>query len=203
MLRQERQARQAAEEKVRRMEESTASKPVTKVEEEPVIAEQIKEEMSPNSTSDDTNETRLQQQIDQMLSDMQLIKTNLEQTTQRAEVAETEKTSLVAMIEKYRKEREAEESLSRSQNATETDVEEIERPELDLEHANATLKNGLQNGYVRGPKLPENLQHAVATALQQQASGDPQYAPYVSMMGVVLLGVGIMAYLNSWQKVDK
>ncbi|KAJ5846180.1 hypothetical protein N7534_009849 [Penicillium rubens] len=28
-------------------------------------------------------------------------------------------------------------------------------------------------------------------------------SPYASMFGVVLLGVGLMAYLNGWQKMDK
>lgn len=207
MLRQERQARQAAEDKVKRMEESTISKPVMKVEEEPSTVEEPKQESIPESAVENSNETRLQLQIDQMLSEMQLIKTNLEQTTQRAEVAETEKTSLAAMIEKYRQEREEQKSSSRSSHETDDDIEEIERPEFDLNNSNATIKDGRQsNGYVRGPKLPADLQHVVATALQhQQINGEvpAQYAPYVSMMGVVLIGVGIMAYLNSWQKVDK
>lgn len=207
MLRQERQARQAAEDKVKRMEESTISKPITKVEEEPAIIEEPKQESIPDPPANNENEMRLQQQIDQMLSEMQLIKTNLEQTTQRAEIAETEKSSLSAMIEKFRLEREEQEALSRSQSGPDDDVEEIERPGFDLENSNATIKDGRHmNGHARGPKLPENLQQVVATALQQQqANGEmsAQYAPYVSMMGVVLIGVGIMAYLNSWQKVDK
>jgi hypothetical protein len=30
-----------------------------------------------------------------------------------------------------------------------------------------------------------------------------QSTPYASMLGVVLLGVGLMAYLNGWQRIDK
>jgi hypothetical protein len=30
-----------------------------------------------------------------------------------------------------------------------------------------------------------------------------QSAPYASILGVVLIGVGLMTYLNSWQKLEK
>lgn len=64
---------------------------------------------------------------------------------------------------------------------------------------------------------PSNLQaleRSMATALQsatttaQSGSGGGrevalQSAPYVSMVGVVLIGVGLMTWLNGWQKVDR
>ena len=206
LLRQEKQAREAAEDKVKRLEESMNAKPVSKVEEETPPDEENKQESSKH-VDNTVTDSDLQQQIDVMLLEMQTMRTSLEQTTQRAEVAETEKVSLTAMIEKYRKEREQEESVSLMQDAQDDDIEEINRSDADANPLNATIKDYRHtNGHVRGSKIPESLQHAVATALQQQqANGDvpPQYAPYVSMMGVVLIGVGIMAYLNSWQKVDK
>ncbi|KAL8874007.1 MAG: hypothetical protein Q9174_000603 [Haloplaca sp. 1 TL-2023] len=56
------------------------------------------------------------------------------------------------------------------------------------------------------------LERSMAAALQQQSSwvkngGGKDVAmhsaPYVSMVGVVLIGVGLMTWLNGWQKVDR
>lgn len=44
---------------------------------------------------------------------------------------------------------------------------------------------------------------AFATQQQQKQSLVEQSSPYASMLGVVLLGVGLMAYLNGWQKVER
>ena len=54
-------------------------------------------------------------------------------------------------------------------------------------------------------KFQQELQRTVSNALQHQhASPDGggrvlQSAPYVSMVGVVLIGVGLMTWLNGWQ----
>ncbi|KAL8882130.1 MAG: hypothetical protein Q9198_000815 [Flavoplaca austrocitrina] len=50
------------------------------------------------------------------------------------------------------------------------------------------------------------LQSAVTTAPSGSRGGRDvalQSAPYVSMVGVVLIGVGIMTWLNGWQKVER
>ncbi|RMZ81244.1 hypothetical protein DV737_g2543, partial [Chaetothyriales sp. CBS 132003] len=48
------------------------------------------------------------------------------------------------------------------------------------------------------------LEHVVTTVLRKDENGEVLVsAPYVSMLGVVLIGVGLMAYLNSWQKTDR
>ncbi|KAI9697480.1 MAG: hypothetical protein M1820_007815 [Bogoriella megaspora] len=56
------------------------------------------------------------------------------------------------------------------------------------------------------------LEQAITSALghghvQATRNGKPdrlaQSAPYISMMTVVLLGFGMMSYLNSWQKMDR
>lgn len=207
MLKQERQAREAAEDKVKRLEETTASK-ATSAEEEPVAVEEMPktEHISSPPPQESHTESALQQRIDMMLSEMQIMQQNIEQTTKRAEDAEAEKSSLAEMIEKYRKqnsgdgivgakEKSEDERTSMSRDVTVGEQQDV--VEKDVRHT---------NGYVRGPKLPEQLQQAVTMALQhQQQNGEipAQYAPYVSMVGVVLIGVGLMAYLNSWQKVDK
>lgn len=208
MLRQERQAREAAEDKVKRLEESSAAQPVSVVEEEPEPVEQPKSENEQSPPPEDTEaESRLQERIDMMLSEMQQMQKNLENTTQRAEAAESEKSSLAAMIEKFRREREENESNQPVAKPNDETIEEKSKSHTDQEQSSGTIKDIRQaNGHVRMPKLPEDLQHAVTTVLQQQqADGEvpAHIAPYVSILGVVLIGVGVMAYLNSWQKVDK
>lgn len=207
MLRQERQARHAAEDKIRHLEES-GSKPVVSEDKSNKSVEETKSEIQQAPTQlENQDDTMLQQRIDMMLSEMQIMQENMDQTTKRAETAEAERTSLAALIERYRKEREDAEASDEAAVDDGTNEEIAGSGELDL--SAATLKEHRQsNGHAQIPKLPEHLQHAVTTMLQQQqqqANGEvpAHVAPYVSMMGVVLIGVGIMAYLNSWQKVDK
>jgi len=209
MLKQERQARQAAEDKIRRLEESSSSKPVVLDEEQNKSVEEIKPETNQVPAQQaHQDDAVLQQRIDMMLSEMQIMQENMEQTTKRAETAEAERTSLAAMIERYRKEREDAEASDEAA-IDDGSIEEITESQTDLDLSATILKDHRHsNGHVQIPKLPEHLQHAVATMLQQQqqqSNGEvpAHVAPYVSMMGVVLIGVGIMAYLNSWQKVDK
>jgi len=208
MLKQESQARQAAEERVKRLEESSKAKPVVLDEEPTEAVEGTKPDTKQTSTPQEVQDvSALQQRIDTMLSEMQIMQQNMEQTTKRADTAEAERTSLAAMIERYRKERDDAEA-DHEAVMDDDSVEEIPRSQADLDFSGATFKNHRQaNGHVQMPKLPEHLQQAVTTMLQQQQQSDgevpAQYAPYVSMMGVVLIGVGIMAYLNSWQKVDR
>lgn len=209
MLRQERQAREAAEDKVKRLEQSASSKPIVVVDDEqrPTASEASDSDATqPTAPPDPRTESALQQRLDIMLSEMQAMQSNLEQTTKRADAAEAERSSLAEMIEKYRKERQ--EASTTFGAAADDAVESIPRAQPDLAQSVATVQDIRQaNGHTRNPKFPAHLHQAVATALQQQQQGNgevpAQYAPYVSMMGVVLLGVGIMAYLNSWQKVDK
>lgn len=207
MLKQERQAREAAEDKVKRLEETKNASSILE-EEKPTTVEECKADEVPTQVPQDgRKELELQQRIDMMLSEMQLMQKTLEQTTQRAESAEAEKSSLAEMIEKYRKQ--GQEAESRQIVADRRDEESTTVEEGSEGQQNGVIKDARQtNGHVRPPKVPEHVQKAVAMALQQQQqqqSGEvpAQYAPYVSMMGVVLIGVGLMAYLNSWQRVDK
>ena len=207
MLRQERQAREAAEAKMKRMEETQSARPITHMEQEDQIKKDSKSpEKIQSSEQDPAVETESQERLNMAYSQLEAMRQELHEVKQQRESAESEKSSLAAMIEKYRKEREKDDVNAVTTADKENDVEEIPRSSSDLDHTNATVKGTSHaNGQLRTPRLPEHLQHAVSTVLQQQANGEvpAHYAPYVSMMGVVLIGVGVMAYLNSWQKVDK
>lgn len=208
MLKHERQAREAAEDKVKRLEETTASKAISP-QKESVVEEMPKaEEVSSAPGQDNHKETQLQQRIDMMLAEMQIMQQDMQKTTKRAEDAEAEKSTLAEMIEKYRKENQGNGTTGVvAQNKADSEVNRDSSTDAQGDEAEKDIRQ--TNGHVRGPKLPEPLQNAVRMALQhqqqQQQSGEipAQYAPYVSMVGVVLIGVGLMAYLNSWQKVDK
>ena len=85
-----------------------------------------------------------------------------------------------------------------------------------------TQQKGLSNGSALGPPSPsalQDLEKTVLDILQQQQQSPAaasqnttsigqraerenrlsQSAPYVSMVGVVLIGVGLMTWLNGWQ----
>jgi hypothetical protein len=50
------------------------------------------------------------------------------------------------------------------------------------------------------------LENHLAVALSRPPGSDHllyNSAPYASMLGVVLIGMGLMAYMNGWQKVER
>lgn len=195
-----------------------------------------------------TSTAQLQARLDQMVREMELMKAQMESYKQRAEGAETERTSLADMIEKLRKDA--------APNNTTSSNGSIIHP---LSHASTKdgvsavssavdqprrTTSGLWNGTSSSPSSPSSssslhdrkqangtitssgiateqadpssnmkaLERSMAGALQSHTtwtgSGGGrdvavQSAPYVSMVGVVLIGVGLMTWLNGWQKVER
>ncbi|ETI27596.1 hypothetical protein G647_00045 [Cladophialophora carrionii CBS 160.54] len=220
MLKQERSAREDAEERARRLEQHAASRPVSQVEESPAIPVQPtkpgSDEQESIHDSDgelDTKTKHLQQNLDQVLGEMQRLKSDVDKFQRRAETAETDaahaRKSLAEMIDKIRVENEKAESLPKQ--LQERPDNEGSEAEAGAEPNESTEKSAVKsrpqvNGHIRPPVLPEHLERAVATVLRDRSSNADaiaQSAPYVSMLGVVLIGVGLMAYLNSWQKSER
>ena len=223
MLQEEKSARLKAEERAHRIEQGLSPKVVGSVEEEqpqPDLSPETEDTAMKETADDvlpasDTSESELQQRLDNMVLEMQKMKTDMEQYQQRAETAEADATktreSLAQMIERLRQENEAEASSAVASASTvkasrSRSIENV----TPSEDSGTTGKKGgrpTANGHVTTPKVPTPLEHAVATVLRQSSSGNggalAQSAPYVSMLGVVLIGVGLMAYLNSWQKTEK
>ncbi|KIW16364.1 hypothetical protein PV08_06415 [Exophiala spinifera] len=224
MLKQERIAREEAEDRARQLELHAAARPVTAVE------EQVETEVNPTSpdtkdfettistNADGTAEEKakaLQQHLDQVLGDMQRLKSDVDQYQRRAETAEADaasaRKSLAEMIEKLRQENaDADESPRKTTRQPRGDGDDGSDRSRDGDSVSRTRspikKQPYANGHVRGPRLPEHLERAVVTVLEEKnRNGDSlaQSAPYVSMLGVVLIGVGLMAYLNSWQKGER
>ena len=67
-------------------------------------------------------------------------------------------------------------------------------------------KVGLQHGRPVSPQqfaeLEKDVSQALAVRVETRNEQLLQSAPYASIVGVVIIGVGLMAYLNGWQKVD-
>lgn len=215
MLKDERSARADAEERARKLEQTAAARPITNVEavsepdEKPVSFTPVPESTKEVEENTPEVDEDLQKRLDQMVAEMQKMKTDMNKFQQRAETAEEDATkareSLAEMIHRLRQENEEEDAASAG-TETVTKSSGLHNATSAVRDTDATIKN-TANGHVRTPRLPAHLEQAVSTALRQGTSNNgealAQSAPYVSMLGVVLIGVGLMAYLNSWQKTDK
>lgn len=215
MLKDERSARADAEERARQLEQTAAARPVTNVEEIPEPEEQPPSTAPASDSTPEAEKTAtevdndLQKRLDDMVAEMQKMKTDMDKFQQRAETAEEDATkareSLAEMIHRLRQENDDEDAASAGTEVA-TKSSDPHDAMSTVADADATVKKSA-NGHVRTPRLPAHLEQAVATALRQGKNNNgeslAQSAPYVSMLGVVLIGVGLMAYLNSWQKTDK
>ena len=162
----------------------------------------------------------LQQRIESMESDMNEMRQVMESHRRRAEMAEEEsastRKSLAEMVEKIRQDDAARDTKSKTIRASQQDdgsPQQIEdasdpaRPLLSTTSSGLMLRMaGVQNGKALGPNEVAALEKAVSTALAQSRSRQDhliQSAPYASIIGVVVIGMGVMAFLNGWQKVDR
>lgn len=239
MLRQERSARESAEERARRLEQSVSFKPFSNAEQEqaePNGSDSVSGDASTEQPSEGTNaqgtthdallpegdastQVTLQSRVNQVVAEMEKMREEMQKFQQRAEAAEADATStrtnLAEMIQRLKAE---------NKDAAEADKYGIlpSESELQLSQSSKNAEEGktspstakslskqtsnMPNGHIRAPsKLPENLERAMATVLKTDGDGQllAQSAPYASMLGVILIGVGLMAYLNSWQKIEK
>ncbi|KAF5677528.1 VPS64-like protein [Fusarium heterosporum] len=187
------------------------------VSEEEIVPEASELESTDETTPavDTAQETAadLQSRIDLMESQMREMKEQMQEWKQRCETAETERDAerktLAEMVVQLRAEealREAAESRARSRSRkrdseangvvnnsgvskSSPDVDEAAEPAINddasdkptLSRAN-TITPSNQKGVVRGQD--QRLQAAL---------------PYASVIGVVLFGMGLMAYINGWQ----
>ena len=233
MLREERSARENAEERARRLEQHNFARPISTVED---MSEQPPEKASAETTdlpkswsevngsaesssrSPESTEHDLQQKLDTIVAEMTEMKKEMERYQKRAEVAETDasitRSSLAEMVTGLRIENvagavDAERALDGVLASASVPDDGSSDAAESPSSSTTVSKRGSQaiNGHVRAPsRLPEQLERALATVLRDGNSNGEmlaQTAPYASMLGVVLLGVGLMAYLNSWQKTEK
>lgn len=163
------------------------------------------EEQNTAAVEDQTD--KLQRRLETMMGEMEEMKTQLSSYKDRAEKAETETTetrkSLAEMIEELRKERSHTSDKGVEPTVQPTRAVDASYPQPDDE-LGATIKefevdpqHAVSPPGAKGLELPgtTDITHRRRDAIEQTS-------PFASMLGVVLLGVGLMAYLNGWQKMD-
>ena len=170
--------------------------------------------------SADATALALQSRIDSMDSQMQEMKSQMEQWRQRCEVAESERDAdrktLAEMVVQLRAEearRVAQES-TRSRSRRNRKDSEPEEPTKAIATAEASkVDEGLAQSQLDGVDSTSELgddptlsRANTITPLNSRAGSSLQGRhhlqaglPYASMMGVVLIGMGLMAYINGWQ----
>lgn len=178
---------------------------------------------SPNVA--DVATAHLQQRLDLMMSEMSEMKQQMEKYRERAETAEADRKSLAEMIESIRQDnvrlatKEAklrsrsnsavarESTIARSVDGVEDeDVNEgeitiINEKDLGQDGTSALLQRAVQNGRPVDHETSEDLNKPSQALATRQPRND--VAPAMSIMAVVALGVAVMAYLNSFPKVER
>ena len=145
-------------------------------------------------------------------------KSQMEKYRRRAEDAEEARDGLAQMVERIRRReidvKENDRTGERRNSSedftqTETDAYADDQDEISEAQNNAMKSKAsseLNGSLTQSRKELQDLQIAAASALARSNHRTDrlmQSAPYASMLGVVLLGVGMMAYLNGWQKVER
>lgn len=222
MLLQERHARESAEEKAKSLELesakehqdlSTASPHELQLDGSPspdkekrikksdVDAENGPVEPEQNHVPVDDQAEKLQRRLDTVMEDMEAMRKQLFSYKERAEKAEQHngevRKSLAEMIETIQQER----VVSGSSSTQPTKCLDSASPDVDPNtHSDASMQGAI---------LPPRDKDAASTGTPNTALSHKrldaveQSSPFASMLGVVLLGVGLMAYLNKLQNVDR
>jgi len=161
--------------------------------------------------STEVNTAQLQRRLEHMMEEMEEMRKQMASFKERAEKAEDESTesrkSLAEMIETLRKERAEKESTSATAKAQGQDPMEISSGHI-VPTGNDSGESKVDGSSPQRfdpvtSKSKELDAAATAFATQRRRNFLEEASPYTSMFGVVLLGVGLMAYLNGWQKMDK
>lgn len=168
----------------------------------------------------DASTSRLQARLDLMVKEMDDMKMAMESYKRRAEDAEAGRRSLAEMVENLRAGRNAD-SIMPVKNTDDSTLP-VDSEATDASSSNdrphskdsdnrvvSSLSHVPQmNGSAVAGNIQREFEKTVSNVLQQQqrqwsGPGDGgrmvQSAPYISMVGVVLIGVGIMTWLNGWQ----
>lgn len=177
------------------------------------------DDMCQGTVDIDTSTSRLQARLDLMVKEMDELKMLMESYRQRAEEAEEGKRGLSEMVESIRAGRDLKSVVPTTKeddhavlsgvdgNGTADSKAPMHHKGPDRSLSPSHLDRQLPNGSAVAHDMHRELEKTVSSVLQpqQQWSGTGegarmvQSAPYVSMIGVVLIGVGIMTWLNGWQ----
>ncbi|KAJ5103772.1 hypothetical protein N7532_004301 [Penicillium argentinense] len=239
LLRQEKSARETAEDKAKQFETSTPAgddkvnheNDLEKVVEESPIKQEHEDVESavsddlPSPGADSTSDAvkaepsaeahteQLQRRLDTMAEEMEEMRKQMTSFKKRAETAEDEtaqsRKSLEEMIETLREERAekaAAVALAAKSDGPNDDSKSSSGHMSLTENGTAKSKAGDSSSQNFDPGASKGKEMDAATAVAtkwQRRQYLEEASPYASIFGVVLFGVGLMAYLNGWQKLDK
>lgn len=237
LLRQEKAARESAEEKVKKLEMNSLSEKIDKVvvpaersltassDLEPLVDEEhdvsevtvqtngsILQSEAPAASEPEkaelSTEVQLQRRLDSVMEQMDEMSKQMASFKEREEKAENEnvelRKSLAEMIETLRKER-----LERASTAVtegKSHAQAYDSGKIISGHAGLAVEPRAGDSSVESfepVSKSSEMDASTAIAQWQRRHYLEEASPYASMLGVVLLGVGLMAYLNGWQKMDK
>lgn len=162
-----------------------------------------------------STEAQLQRRLESVMEQMDEMSKQMAAFKERAEKADNEngelRQSLAEMIETIRKERAENASSAVTDSKSHTEAHDSSKIISDHDHAGLVANGavGSKTGdssvecFESASKRPEIDVASTAIAQWQRRHYLEEASPYASMLGVVLLGVGLMAYLNGWQKMDK
>lgn len=236
MLQKERQAREAAEELAKRLEDDaqlhmngTAKSHIesTTLEEafEPPVehgdagTEATPEDQTSIQSENEDKTKFLQSQIDRMLSEMKELRDQVDTYKKQAEQAtserDTDRRTLAEMVRQIRQRDEEAAALKaaarsrtrsrsngRERSSTLT-ARDSSRGRPVSSHGEPNLKSISEDPLDEKPTLSRaNTITPTPRSPSKRAVSDQaimESLPYASMLGVVLIGMGLMAYINGWQ----
>ncbi|CUS07562.1 unnamed protein product [Tuber aestivum] len=160
---------------------------------------------------------RLQRRVEQMMAELQSAKEEIERYKRQAEVAEHEgvksKRTLSEMVEKIRKDEQARKLLHEKEAASQTDSVAVKNTGIQVLSGDMVESGGdfHLNGVIKptgGKVAPLNGSRGSGQMGSKRSKesnltiSKRDAAPYASIIGVMLIGVGLMAVLNRWHKVE-
>ncbi|KAI5867465.1 hypothetical protein GGS23DRAFT_178995 [Durotheca rogersii] len=160
--------------------------------------------------------SQLHSQIESMVLEMKDLRQQLEAFKQRAETAEAERDadrkSLAEMALQIRKDAEAREAAAREKSLAGPRAREApKRRDSTSEEfppvartpsprsSRAQSSPGDPHDFPTLSRANTITPHSAKSGLRSHEQALANSIPYASMIGVVLLGVGLMAYINGWQ----
>ncbi|KAL0937287.1 FHA domain-containing protein [Colletotrichum truncatum] len=184
---------------------------------EMVDAEPAAKELAPESAEEIA--ARFQTKIDTMMSEMSELKQQMEAWKQRCEKAETERDAdrktLAEMVLKIREDEEARQaaaeqkarsrSRGRRNGSAEPDAKATSVVQADASEDSTPVATQAEASTEDLSDKPTLSRANTITPLTQPpgklAKDQALMAgvPYASMLGVVIIGMGLMAYINGWQ----
>ncbi|KAI3330662.1 hypothetical protein F4824DRAFT_477996 [Ustulina deusta] len=164
----------------------------------------------PDAEVIEASATQLHAQIESLVLEIKDLRQELDIFRRRAETAESERDSqrktLAEMALQIRQDAEARELAEREKISKRTQIGDSASDKEAVSTSSPTARQGRRTSVdsLDRPVLSQatTITPSTAQAPPRTLVSNPVFAnsiPYTSMIGVVLIGVGLMAYINGWQ----